>query len=151
MPEPQQRGIRAASATYTTAHGNTRSLTHWARAGTKHATSRFLVGFVNHCATTGTPNLKYSYGVPWWHSRLRIWYCHCCGLGCYCGMGSIPGPGTFTCCKGSQKSLLSNFKQYGLVWKIRKRASHSPIPPVFVTYILTLSVFSNILYSISKS
>ena len=27
-PEPQQRGIRATSATYTTAHVNTRSLTH---------------------------------------------------------------------------------------------------------------------------
>jgi len=28
MPEPQKRGIRAASATYTTAHGNAGSLTH---------------------------------------------------------------------------------------------------------------------------
>ena len=27
-PEPQQLGIRAVSATYTTAHGNARSLTH---------------------------------------------------------------------------------------------------------------------------
>ena len=27
-PEPQQHGIRAVSTTYTTAHGNTRSLTH---------------------------------------------------------------------------------------------------------------------------
>ena len=27
-PEPQQRGIRAASATYTTAHSNAESLTH---------------------------------------------------------------------------------------------------------------------------
>ena len=27
-PEPQQRGIRAATATYTTAHGNAGSLTH---------------------------------------------------------------------------------------------------------------------------
>ena len=54
-PEPQQRGIRAASATYTTAHGNAGSLAHWARAGTEPATSWFLVGFVNHCATTGTP------------------------------------------------------------------------------------------------
>ena len=27
-PEPQQRGIRAAFATYTTAHGNAGSLTH---------------------------------------------------------------------------------------------------------------------------
>ena len=28
MSEPQQRGIQAASATYTTAYGNTVSLTH---------------------------------------------------------------------------------------------------------------------------
>ena len=28
MPEPQQRGIQATFATYTAAHGNTRSLTH---------------------------------------------------------------------------------------------------------------------------
>ena len=32
-----------------------------------------------------------------WHSRLRIWHCHCSGLGHHCGMGSIPGPGTSTC------------------------------------------------------
>ena len=32
-PEPQQCGIQAASATYTTAHGNTGSLTHWATMG----------------------------------------------------------------------------------------------------------------------
>jgi len=59
MPEPQKRGIWAASATYTTAHGNAGSLTHWARAGTKPATSWFLVGFVNHCATTGTPHVSF--------------------------------------------------------------------------------------------
>ena len=33
--------------TYTTAHGNTRSLTHWWRPGIKPATSLFLVGFVS--------------------------------------------------------------------------------------------------------
>ena len=55
MPEPQQRRIRASSATYTTAHGNAGSLTHWVRAGTEPATSWFLVGFVNHWATMGTP------------------------------------------------------------------------------------------------
>ena len=32
-----------------------RSLTHWTRPGIEPATSWFLVGFVNHCATTGTP------------------------------------------------------------------------------------------------
>ena len=41
--------------TYTTAHGNAGSLTHWARPRIKHATSQFLVVFVNHWATTGTP------------------------------------------------------------------------------------------------
>ena len=50
----QARGqIRVA--TYTTAHGSARSLTYWARAGIEPSTSWFLVGFVNHCATTGTP------------------------------------------------------------------------------------------------
>ena len=44
----QTRGwIGATSATYTTALGNTGSLTHWARPGIKPATSWFLVGFVS--------------------------------------------------------------------------------------------------------
>ena len=55
MPEPQQRGIRAASVIYTRVQGNARSLIHWARAGIEPATSWFLVGFVNNCSTTGTP------------------------------------------------------------------------------------------------
>ena len=36
-------------------------------------------------------------GVPLWHGRLRIWFCHCIVSGCYCGMGLIPGPGTSVC------------------------------------------------------
>ena len=41
--------------------------------------------------------------VPWWQSGLRNPHCHCCGLGhCY-GMGPVPGPGTSTCHKSSQK------------------------------------------------
>ena len=39
----------------TTAHSNARSLTHGARPGIKPETSWFLVGFINHCAMTGTP------------------------------------------------------------------------------------------------
>ena len=34
------------------------------------------------------------FGVLWWVSGLKIWHCYCCGSGCCCGMGSIPGPGT---------------------------------------------------------
>ena len=52
--QPQQHGIQAASATYTTAYGNARSLTHWARPEIKPATSRLLVRFNNHWAMTGT-------------------------------------------------------------------------------------------------
>ena len=54
-PEPQQLGIWAASATYTTVQGNTGSLTHWVRPGMEPTTSWLLVGLVNHSATRGTP------------------------------------------------------------------------------------------------
>ena len=43
----QQRGIWAASATCTTAHGNVGSLTHWLRPGIKPTSSWILVGFVS--------------------------------------------------------------------------------------------------------
>jgi len=51
---------RAVSVTYTTAHGSVEPLTHWARPGIEPATSWFLVGFVNHGATTGTPRRLFS-------------------------------------------------------------------------------------------
>ena len=60
MPQPQQRGIRAASVTYTTAHSKAGSLIHWARPRIKPATSWFLVRFINHCATVGTPSSSWS-------------------------------------------------------------------------------------------
>ena len=47
-PQPQQHKIWAASATYNTAHSNTRSLIHWVRPGIKPTTSWILLGFVNH-------------------------------------------------------------------------------------------------------
>ena len=69
MPEPQQCGIRAASATYTTAHGNARSLIHWARPGIETATSWFPVRFLNHWATMGTPET----------ASYLLTSCPCCG------------------------------------------------------------------------
>ena len=44
---PQQCGIQSKSATYTTAHSNARSLTHWARPGIKPAFSWLLVRFIS--------------------------------------------------------------------------------------------------------
>ena len=46
-PQPQQHQIRAASVTYTTAHGNAVSLIHWARPGIKPVSSWILVRFVS--------------------------------------------------------------------------------------------------------
>ena len=74
MPQPQQHGIWVMSATYTTAHGNARSLTHWARPGIKPATSWFLVGFVNHCAMMGVPQVSVSLAI--WPSRKFSWPQH---------------------------------------------------------------------------
>ena len=47
MSQPQQCQIWATPVTCTTAHGNAKSLTHWARPGIKHSISLFLVGFVS--------------------------------------------------------------------------------------------------------
>ena len=47
MPQPQQCRILATTATYTTAHSNTGSPTHWASLGIKPTTSRLLVGFIS--------------------------------------------------------------------------------------------------------
>ena len=46
--------------TYTTAHGNSRSLTHWSRPGIEPATSSFLVRFVST--------------APWWELQLYLFY-----------------------------------------------------------------------------
>ena len=56
MPQTQQCGIQAVSATYTAACGKTRSLTHWARPGTELASSWIIVGFLTCWATSGTPS-----------------------------------------------------------------------------------------------
>ena len=43
------------------------------------------------------PVRNYISGTSLVHSGLRIWCCHCSGLGCCYGVGLIPGLGTFTC------------------------------------------------------
>ena len=55
----RQSHSNVGSATHTTAHSNSGSLTHQARPGIEPTTSWFLVRFVNHCATTGTPKIKF--------------------------------------------------------------------------------------------
>ena len=43
----------------TPAHGNAISLTHWERPGIEPTTSWFLVRFINHCTTMGTPGWNF--------------------------------------------------------------------------------------------
>jgi len=50
-------------------------------------------------------------GVPCWLSGLRIWCCHCCGLGSWYGTGLIPVLGTSTCHGHGQKSTFLTFKK----------------------------------------
>ena len=47
IPEPQQCRIWATSATYTTAHGNAGSLTHWTRPGIEPVYLWVLVRFIS--------------------------------------------------------------------------------------------------------
>ena len=56
----EPRGIQAMSATYTTAHGNARSLTHWVRPGIeiKIPSSRITAVFVT--------------AVPWWEHLMTV-------------------------------------------------------------------------------
>ena len=77
--QPQQHQIQAESATYATAHGNTGSLSHWARPGIKPTSSWILVGFLTPWATTGIPSLRqflkililWALSQPYW-TRLSL-------------------------------------------------------------------------------
>ena len=65
--DSQARGLIGALVTgLHQSHSNMGSLTHWARPRMKPATSWFLVRFVDHCATTGTPRCHgFFKKIPW--------------------------------------------------------------------------------------
>ena len=52
--------------------------------------------------------------------------CHCRGLDYCCGWGSIPGPGTFTCCKRSQKNKTKQKKMAAVAPGSTSRPSNGP-------------------------
>jgi len=60
MAQPQQHRIWAMSATYTTAQGHARSLTHWVRPGMEPVSSWTLVGFVSAAPLWEFPILWFS-------------------------------------------------------------------------------------------
>ena len=56
--QPQQLRIPAPSVTYTAAHGNKGSPTHWARPGIEPASLEILVGFVSAAPQWELPNVR---------------------------------------------------------------------------------------------
>ena len=64
------------------------------------------------------------FGVLLWLSWLRIHHCHCSSLGHGCGMGSIPGPGTSTCCKDGQKKKKKKTSSDFPLWLRSIRTPH---------------------------
>ena len=72
QPQPQQRQIWASSVTYTTAHGNARSLTHWARPGTEPTTSWFLVGCVSTAPWQGLTSFSLIPSSPVYREHLPL-------------------------------------------------------------------------------
>ena len=74
MPEPQQHRIRAASATYTTAHGNAGSLTPWATGEVLNSELNFL-----------SSNRAVQWSVSYWMSCVHM---------CFLRNGSS----SFRCC-----------------------------------------------------
>ena len=68
-PQPQQCRIQTTSVSYTTAHGNARSLTHWVRPGIKPATSWFLVDSFPLCHDGNSYKL--------WLKVYFVWYKYC--------------------------------------------------------------------------
>ena len=52
-------GSELMSATYTAAHGNARSSTHWVRLGIEPISSWILLEFITHWATMRTPSIQF--------------------------------------------------------------------------------------------
>jgi len=73
-PQPQQCWIRAASATYTTAHSNARSLTHWARPGIKPTSSWIRVRFITAEPRWELPILHFKLNPQLGHSDVGAAY-----------------------------------------------------------------------------
>ena len=80
-PQTQQYGIQAASVTCIIAHGNVRSLTHWARPGVEPMSSWILIKFVtpepwrNRHGFFLNPKILYAVGTTWDSPDIYSYFC----------------------------------------------------------------------------
>ena len=136
-PQTQQCQIQAISVTYTTAHGNARSLTPWVRPGIEPESSWILVGFITHWATmAGTAGFPFSKFIsfillqcndisgisaalgcrfdPQPGIVVKKLRCRSCSVGCNCSSDLIPDLGT-PYARGGQK------------WKKQNKTNPKPL------------------------
>ena len=64
-PQPQQHQIQAESVTYATAHGNTGSLTHWAKPGVEPASSQRQCWVLNPMSHNRNSRSKFFLSGRW--------------------------------------------------------------------------------------
>ena len=94
--QPQQRGIWAASATYTTDHSNIKSLTHWVRSGIESMSSWILVRFINAEAWKELLIVSNVVYYIWWGILVTVEAKHEWWQGFY---GKISVPSAYDCCE----------------------------------------------------
>ena len=99
-PEPQQHGIRDMSVTYTTAHGNTKSLTHWVRPGDW---TQVLMDASQVRQVLSHDGNSYLY----FHFSLGIFFflipCHTCSIWKFPGHYTVAKPNPLTHCARLRK------------------------------------------------
>ena len=76
-PQPQQCQIWAMSATYDAAFGNARSLTHWARPGTKLTFSQRLCQVLNLLSYNGNSFCVFWFAVSQSQTSFPLWTLPC--------------------------------------------------------------------------
>ena len=112
--QPIISGTKLGLGTYTTAHSNAGSLTHWARPGIEPVSSWILIGFINHWALTGTPKVHF-WSAIFSSYKMSIFYYHCCIRSLFVIKNHIIIPRRFNilsiigkCCK-TELALLCGF------------------------------------------
>ena len=152
--------------TYTTAHGNAGSLTHWARPGIKPPTSRFLVGFVSPAPQQELPGPAALKSTTWGTENPGREQ-RALGLGSSCSLGSVPdwpqqpptvrakwevlptpGDPRATCGglaeEGTQRQEQETLSLQPAGPLLPSRSPPAPQPPALETHMMYSSLFSSV-------
>ena len=125
--KPEKLGIQAASATYTTAHGNAGSLTHWARPGIKPTSSWMLVRFVSAELWQELPKSLFGFS-------LFLFFGHACG------MWKFPGQGLSLCHSSDNARCLTWWAAGELLGSLFVPSFHLFNPVLLFTALIQITI-----------